>query len=314
MDDLGIPAGWRECPAMGMPVDRFIPCKVRRCRLPRYFAAPSTAAAISSRTYGFLAELMPKAECGSASRSSPAAGYRERLPCGLCISQAMTVSLRSTAQPSLQVPLGARFDPFIDERLRFNIDMAADQARQLAAKRRFDALVPHPTTGAPMRQQVPAHVGMVIDLTNSKRYYDAQQWIAQDIKYIKASRSGQRASQPTGAAACVRHGPGTRAMRANSCLASCCAPARVGLSRRCTAWLRVQAADLATHPHPRAWPASGRLGRPACTAAYLQIPCQGRGQVPPPEAVTDLCWEMYCYVLECPQVGSRRPHAAPSTR
>lgn len=31
VDDVGIPAGWRECPAMGKPVDRFIPFKVCAC-------------------------------------------------------------------------------------------------------------------------------------------------------------------------------------------------------------------------------------------------------------------------------------------
>lgn len=25
LDDVGIPKGWRECPSMGQPVDRFIP-------------------------------------------------------------------------------------------------------------------------------------------------------------------------------------------------------------------------------------------------------------------------------------------------
>ena len=28
VDDMGIPRGWRECPAMGRPIERFIPMKV----------------------------------------------------------------------------------------------------------------------------------------------------------------------------------------------------------------------------------------------------------------------------------------------
>lgn len=33
---------------------------------------------------------------------------------------------------------------------------------------------------------------------------------------------------------------------------------------------------------------------------YVKIPCRGRGQVPQPEAVTDLVFEMYQYLQECP--------------
>lgn len=95
---------------------------------------------------------------------------------------------RPDALPRLQVPLGARYDPFIDEPLRFNIDMAAEQARQLVAGRSYDAMVPDPRSGALVPGKVPAHVGMVIDLTNSKRYYDPEQWLQQGIKYIKAGQ------------------------------------------------------------------------------------------------------------------------------
>ncbi|EFN54818.1 hypothetical protein CHLNCDRAFT_24090 [Chlorella variabilis] len=119
---MGIPRGWRECPAMGRPIERFIPMKV---------------------------------------------------------------------------PLGARFDSHIAPEHRFTIDDAVAQARK-----------------------VPAVLGLVIDLTNSSRYYDARQWHERGVQYIKASGG---------------------------------------------------------------------------------IPCRGRGAAPPPEAVTDLCWEMYAYLQQCPQ-------------
>ncbi len=90
--------------------------------------------------------------------------------------------------PPPQVPLGARFDRYIDAPLRFNIDMAAEKARQLVANRTFETMVLDPKTGRLVPGKVPAHVGMVIDLTNSTRYYDAEQWIRQNIKYIKASQ------------------------------------------------------------------------------------------------------------------------------
>ena len=40
---------------------------------------------------------------------------------------------------------------------------------------------------APKRSKVPAVLGLVIDLTNSSRYYDARQWHERGVQYIKAS-------------------------------------------------------------------------------------------------------------------------------
>lgn len=34
LDAIGIPTGWRQCPRMGQPIDRFIPMKVSLQRLP----------------------------------------------------------------------------------------------------------------------------------------------------------------------------------------------------------------------------------------------------------------------------------------
>ncbi|PSC72146.1 mRNA-capping enzyme isoform X1 [Micractinium conductrix] len=146
LDDAGIPTGWRECPAMGRPIDRFIPMKV---------------------------------------------------------------------------PLGARFDPFIEPRHRFTINDAVAAAAQAVHGITYEAYVPlqendEPDPAAPpgmKRGRVQAVVGMVIDLTNSSRYYNPNDWMEHGIKYIK-------------------------------------------------------------------------------------IPCRGRGMTPPPEAVTDLCWEMYMYLLQ----------------
>lgn len=145
LDDAGIPAGWRECPPMGLPVDRFIPMKV---------------------------------------------------------------------------PLGARYDRFVAEEYRFTIEMAIEKALRRMQGRSFPVNPPPdaplgPDGNPPGVTHVPACLGLVIDLTNSSRYYDADGWQRQGIKYVK-------------------------------------------------------------------------------------IPCRGRGQVPPPEAVTDLCWEMYTYIQDCP--------------
>ncbi|KAL4857277.1 mRNA-capping enzyme [Chlorella vulgaris] len=110
LDDMGIPRGWRECPAMGRPIERFIPMKV---------------------------------------------------------------------------PLGARFDNFIAPEHRFNIESAVELVKQRVAGLFMEQLAP-PAEDAPLgpnceppppqRIQVPLVVGLVIDLTNSSRYYDARQW------------------------------------------------------------------------------------------------------------------------------------------
>lgn len=114
--------------------------------------------------------------------------WLKRLLLHVCGHAWLPSCVRPAMLPPPQVPLGARFDRYIDAPLRFNIDMAAEKARQLVANRTFETMVLDPKTGRLVPGKVPAHVGMVIDLTNSTRYYDAEQWIRQGIKYIKASQ------------------------------------------------------------------------------------------------------------------------------
>jgi hypothetical protein len=96
----------------------------------------------------------------------------------------------------MKVPLGARFDSHIAAEHRFNIDDAVAMARRAVKYVKFEAVVqpgPDEAAGpggqppAPRRVELPAEVALVIDLTNSSRYYDAQQWMHHGIQYIKAS-------------------------------------------------------------------------------------------------------------------------------
>ncbi|GAB4819049.1 hypothetical protein N2152v2_006095 [Parachlorella kessleri] len=102
LDQMGIPKGWRECPRIGKPIERFVPIKV---------------------------------------------------------------------------PLGARYDKVIEPGDRFT----PRQAKELA-----DAAV----QGLKF-QDFPANVGMVIDLTMSRRYYDPQLWGELNVRYCKVGCRGR---------------------------------------------------------------------------------------------------------------------------
>jgi hypothetical protein len=98
----------------------------------------------------------------------------------------------------MKVPLGARFDNFIAPEHRFNIESAVELVKQRVAGLFMEQLAP-PAEDAPLgpngeppppqRIQVPLVVGLVIDLTNSSRYYDARQWQQHGVRYIKARQS-----------------------------------------------------------------------------------------------------------------------------
>lgn len=95
----------------------------------------------------------------------------------------------------MKVPLGARFDSHIAPEHRFNISDAVAMARHAVEGVRFEGVVPHESEEpgqppVPRRVELAAEVALVIDLTNSSRYYDAQQWMKHGLQYIKASGRG----------------------------------------------------------------------------------------------------------------------------
>lgn len=134
LDDMGVPRGWRECPPMGRPIERFLPMKV---------------------------------------------------------------------------PLGAHFDRVIAPEHRFHVDAALEAAHAALAGLTY----PLPqldeagrpvvdAQGRPLRVDVAPHLGLVIDLTRSSRYYDKQLWLERGVKYVKVGQG--RGWQGRGQAAPAR--------------------------------------------------------------------------------------------------------------
>ena len=168
-DELGIPAGWRQCPPMSTSIiGPFIALKVPSCE-----------------------EQVPDSLLLLASLPSPATARR----------------CRPATRP--QVPLGHQFDQ-TDERRRgiepghtFHVENAAERAAKLVAlkdekmrlrlkehRRRecekagqvFDEAA---YAEAEAKEPPLAKLSLVIDLTKSRRYYDAGLWKEQGIRYIK---------------------------------------------------------------------------------------------------------------------------------
>lgn len=112
LDSIGIPTGWRQCPPLGQPLDRFIPIKV---------------------------------------------------------------------------PLGARFDHVIKPLDRFTPAKAKEMAENLIRGQKVSVnLAPG---GEP--QDIPKYVGLVVDLTNSSRYYDSGLWQQLNLEYSKIPCKGR---------------------------------------------------------------------------------------------------------------------------
>ena len=78
-----------------------------------------------------------------------------------------------------QVPLGARYDAVLALEHRFS---------PTDAKREADALLATlvPTGGGGRREEGgPRRANLVVDLTNSGRYYDPKTWLELGVRYIK---------------------------------------------------------------------------------------------------------------------------------
>lgn len=202
----------------------------------------------------------------------------------------------------MKVPLGARFDSHIAPEHRFTIDDAVAQARKVVGAMTLDVMLPPPPDAqpgpegqppAPKRSKVPAVLGLVIDLTNSSRYYDARQWHERGVQYIKAS-GGVAAAGWAGRRKPSRAGSWCACLAADQ-RASGCDAVFDGKGASASAGQHVTALHT---PGGACTPPPGPLPR---APPRSQIPCRGRGAAPPPEAVTDLCWEMYAYLQQCPQ-------------
>ena len=100
------------------------------------------------------------------------------------------------------------------------------------------------------------HVGMVIDLTNTKRYYDAMDWKELQVNYVKVPQrlTGER-------------GVGDTLLRKKRCLVSGGSGTRLQGTRE-------------------------TLSLEADRINAVQMPCRGRGQTPEEATVNNFTWEV----------------------
>lgn len=102
----------------------------------------------------------------------------------------------------LQVPLGAHFDNYLKEEDRFSVTMAKQMADAAVAGKTFR--VPVAPDGEV--KHIPAHVGLVVDLTKSSRYYNPQLWVDMGMRYSKVrwgAHAGCAAAGGRGCSECV---------------------------------------------------------------------------------------------------------------
>ncbi len=83
-----------------------------------------------------------------------------------------------------QVPLGARYDSYIKPEDRFTPRQAKELADTAVQGRKF--------------KEFPATVGLVIDLTNSRRYYDDRLWQELGVGYSKVGMGWRGESRRPG--------------------------------------------------------------------------------------------------------------------
>ena len=88
----------------------------------------------------------------------------------------------------MKVPLGARYDSHITPEQRFSVDAALAAAAERVRGLAFDVAAPD-EEGQVRRMTLPAHLGLVIDLTRSSRYYDTKRWLEAGVKYVKVGLS-----------------------------------------------------------------------------------------------------------------------------
>ncbi len=93
----------------------------------------------------------------------------------------------------MKVPLGAQFDGVLDPKDRFPIDEAITMAQAKVAGITFDLPAPPEKEGEePKIETRPARVNMVIDLTNSSRYYRRENFEDAGYTHVKVGETATR--------------------------------------------------------------------------------------------------------------------------
>jgi hypothetical protein len=86
----------------------------------------------------------------------------------------------------MKVPLGARFNPVLLPKDRFTVEDAMRMAQETVNGITFDVPgPPNPGESEPQVDKVPATVNMVVDLTNSSRYYNLETFEKAGYRYVK---------------------------------------------------------------------------------------------------------------------------------